>query len=37
MTISPYYLIPPLPKELEGLTDLGLDLRWSWSHSAEPL
>jgi MFS family permease len=37
MTISPYYLIPPLPKELEGLADVGLDLRWSWSHSAVPL
>jgi len=37
MTISPYYLIPPLPGGLEGLADLALDLRWSWSHSTDPL
>ena len=37
MTISPYYLIPPLPEGLEGLAELALDLRWSWSHSADVL
>lgn len=37
MTISPYYLIPPLPDGLEGLADLALDLRWSWSHATDPL
>jgi starch phosphorylase len=37
MSISPYYLIPPLPKGLEGLAELALDLRWSWSHAADAL
>ena len=37
MTISHYYLIPPLPEGLEGLAEVGLDLRWSWSHSTDPL
>jgi len=37
MSISPYYLIPPLPKNLEGLAELALDLRWSWSHTADAL
>jgi glycogen phosphorylase len=37
MTISPYYLIHPLPEALEGLAELALDLRWSWSHSADVL
>lgn len=26
-----------LPPELEGLTDLALDLRWTWSHAADQL
>jgi starch phosphorylase len=37
MTISAYYLIPPLPEGLEGLAEIGLDLRWSWSHATDPL
>ena len=37
MNISRYYLIPPLPEELEGLVELGLDLRWSWSHATDEL
>jgi starch phosphorylase len=37
MAISNYYLIPPLPKGLEGLAEVGLDLRWSWSHATDPL
>jgi starch phosphorylase len=37
MTISPYYLIPPLPEGLEGLAEVALDLRWSWSHATDPL
>ncbi len=37
MTISAYYLIPPLPEGLEGLAEMGLDLRWSWSHATDPL
>lgn len=37
MTISGYYLIPPLPEGIEGLAEVGLDLRWSWSHATDPL
>jgi glycogen phosphorylase len=37
MKISGYYLIPPLPEGLEGLAEVGLDLRWSWSHATDPL
>ncbi|MBI4774427.1 MAG: alpha-glucan family phosphorylase [Deltaproteobacteria bacterium] len=37
MTISHYYLLPPLPEGLEGLAEVALDLRWSWSHSTDPL
>jgi starch phosphorylase len=35
MTVSPWYLLPPLPESLEGLADLALDLRWSWNHAAD--
>jgi len=37
MAISGYYLIPPLPEGLEGLAELALDLRWSWSHTTDRL
>jgi starch phosphorylase len=37
MAISNYYLIPPLPEGLEGLAEAGLDLRWSWSHTTDPI
>jgi starch phosphorylase len=37
MTVSSYYLLPPLPQGLEGLTELALDLRWSWNHAADKL
>ena len=37
MAISPYYLIPPLPEEMEGVAEVGLDLRWSWSHETDSL
>ncbi|MGA8020032.1 MAG: alpha-glucan family phosphorylase [Desulfobacterales bacterium] len=37
MAISNYYLVPPLPEGLDGLAELGLDLRWSWSHATDPL
>ncbi|MFZ0135168.1 MAG: alpha-glucan family phosphorylase, partial [Desulfobacterales bacterium] len=37
MAISTYYLVPPLPEGLDGLAELGLDLRWSWSHATDPL
>ena len=29
------YLDRPLPEELEGLLDLALDLRWTWSHATD--
>jgi starch phosphorylase len=31
------YLPRSLPPELIGLTDLALDLRWNWNHSADSL
>jgi starch phosphorylase len=37
MTVSDYYLLPPLPQGLEGLAELALDLRWSWNHAADKL
>jgi len=37
MTVSSYYLLPPLPQGLEGLAELSLDLRWSWNHTADKL
>jgi starch phosphorylase len=37
MTISPSYFLPPLPEGLEDLTELALDLAWSWNHGAEAL
>ena len=37
MTVSGYYLLPPLPQGLEGLAELALDLRWSWNHAADQL
>jgi starch phosphorylase len=33
----PSFLPRPLPQGLEALTDLALDLRWTWSHSADTL
>jgi glycogen phosphorylase len=35
LTIPNSYLLPSLPKELEGLAELALDLRWSWNHAAD--
>ena len=37
MTISPSYFLPPLPEGLEDLTELALDLAWSWSHGTDAL
>jgi len=37
MVIPAYYLLRPLPPGLEGLAELALDLRWSWSHAADIL
>jgi starch phosphorylase len=31
------YLPRSLPSKLKGLTDLALDLRWNWNHSADVL
>ncbi|WP_455379794.1 alpha-glucan family phosphorylase, partial [Acidihalobacter prosperus] len=31
------YLTRPLPNELQRLTELALDLRWSWSHASDLL
>ena len=28
---------PPLPRGQEALTELALDLRWSWNHGADAL
>lgn len=32
-----YFATRPLPKGLEGLSNLALDLRWSWSHFSDRL
>ena len=32
-----YFFNRPLPPGLEGLADLALDLRWTWSHSTDKL
>lgn len=33
----PAFLPRPLPQGLEALTELALDLRWTWSHGADDL
>ena len=37
MTAQPRYTLPTVPDALRGLVDLALDMRWSWSHSADEL
>lgn len=37
MVIPVNYLPGPLPPGLEGLAELALDLRWSWSHTTDKL
>jgi len=37
MTTPRSYFLPPLPEGLEGLTELALDLRWSWNHTADKM
>lgn len=37
MTARPRYSLPVVPEGLEGLVDLALDLRWSWSHTVDEL
>lgn len=36
-TASFYFLTRPMPRGLEGLTELALDLRWTWSHFSDRL
>jgi glycogen phosphorylase len=37
VTAQPRYALPIVPEGLRGLIELSLDLRWSWSHSADEL
>lgn len=37
MAISANYFLPPVPQGLEGLTELALDLHWSWNHAADQI
>jgi starch phosphorylase len=37
MAIPISYSLPPMPEGLEALTELALDLRWSWNHAADRL
>jgi starch phosphorylase len=37
MPIPSQYFLPSMPKGLEGLDELALDLRWSWNHAADLL
>ena len=31
------YMLPPIPKELEGLEELALDLRWATGHASDAI
>ena len=35
--VTTHHYFPDLPEELKGLTELALDVRWSWSHRADIL
>lgn len=37
MKITPSYVLPDMPEALDGLTELALDLRWSWSYRSDVL
>ncbi len=37
MPLSPFHLLPRMPGGLEGLIDLALDMRFSWSHATDCL
>jgi starch phosphorylase len=37
MPIPANYFLPSMPEGLEGLSELVLDLRWSWNHQADRL
>jgi glycogen phosphorylase len=32
-----HFLLPALPEGLQGLTELALDARWTWSHAGDAL
>ncbi|HNP28935.1 MAG TPA: alpha-glucan family phosphorylase [Nitrospirales bacterium] len=36
-TTSSYFFSRPMPAGMEGLTELALDLRWTWSHFSDRL
>jgi starch phosphorylase len=37
MPIPANYFLPSMPKGLDGLSELAMDLRWSWNHDADRL
>jgi starch phosphorylase len=37
MPIPANYFLPSMPKGLDGLGELAMDLRWSWNHDADRL
>ncbi len=37
MSLPGRYMLPRMPQALEGLVELALDVRWSWSHGADAL
>ncbi len=37
MNIQPRFVLPNIPDNLQGLIDLALDVRWSWSHASDEL
>ena len=37
MAISSCYLLPEMPHGLEALTELALDMRWTWNHATDLL
>jgi starch phosphorylase len=37
MPIPANYFVPSMPEGLDGLSELVLDLRWSWNHEADRL
>jgi starch phosphorylase len=37
MPVPANYFLPSIPRELDGLSELAMDLRWSWNHDADSL
>ena len=37
MTPQLRFVLPNIPESLQGLIDLALDMRWSWSHASDEL